>query len=233
MLTEELLNMRMGKFTASSSHILFVGGKGATRTNYIIEKAIEKLTGYRKDFTSRHTDHGNFYEYDGIEATKRILGLLVEWHWDQFIPYGDNGGFTPDCFEYDLDGKVIATVDLKCPSTNFFNQKIMFVEESKPEFQNVPKQYYWQGQYQMLALSNHLGYDVTKHRVIRYLPESVTDDEGNELHKFTIPESVRIFSATIERNEDDQQRLIEAIESAVIERDMYVKILETPIINKK
>jgi len=161
MLSDEIKKARAGKFTASSIHKLFVGGKGVTKDNYILETAILKLTGYKKDFTSRHTEHGNVYEYEAIDHSKSVLGLNLVWRGDEFTPMGENAGCTLDCWELELMGdKVIATVDMKCPSTKFFLDKLEFARCLDPkyksnyeQYQFIPKEYFYQGQMQMLVAS--------------------------------------------------------------------------------
>jgi hypothetical protein len=233
MLIDEIKTHRAGKFTASQIHKLFVGGNGKTRETYILETAILKLTGYKKDFTSRHTEHGNLFENEAIDHSKSVLGLNLVWMGDRFIPMGDDAGCTLDCWELELMGeKVIATVDMKCPSAKFFDQKLEFVQAKKPEYQFVPKEYFYQGQMQMMVASAYLGYEVNQHRVVRYLPDGYYD-ELDEYHSFGLAPHQRIFAATIEADKEVQAAITEAIEAAVHERDLMVKILETPIINKK
>lgn len=225
MLSDEIKKARAGKFTASSIHKLFVGGKGVTRDNYILETAILKLTGYKKDFTSRHTEHGNVYEYEAIDHSKSVLGLNLVWRGDEFTPMGEDAGCTLDCWELELMGdKVIATVDMKCPSAKFFDQKLEFAQAKKPEFQFVPKEYFYQGQMQMLVASRHLGYEVNTHRVVRYLPDGYWD-ELDEYHSFNLTPRQRIFAATITADKAVQEEIDDKIEIAVPERDAMVEIL--------
>jgi len=230
MLIDEIKTHRAGKFTASQIHKLFVGGSGKTRDTYILETAILRLTGYKKDFTSRHTEHGNLFENEAIDHSKSVLGLNLVWMGDQFIPMGTDAGCTLDCWELELMGdKVIATVDMKCPSAKFFDQKLEFAQAKKVEFQNVPKEYFYQGQMQMMVASAHLGYEVNKHRVVRYLPDGYYD-ELDEYHSFGLTPRQRIFAATIEADKDVQAAITEAIELAVPERDLMVKILGSEMI---
>ena len=50
---------------------------------------------------------------------------------------------------------ITASIDLKCPTEKFFEQKMMMINNAKPEFQNVPKEYFYQAQMQMMSLSKY------------------------------------------------------------------------------
>lgn len=239
MLSDEIKLHRAGKFSASQIHKLFVGGNGKTRESYILETAILKLTGYKKDFTSRHTDHGNFYEMEAIEHAKKYFGLNLVWMGDRFIPYGTDAGCTMDCWELELMGdKVVATVDMKCPSTKYFDEKLEFARCLDPEhkskyaaYQFIPKAYFYQGQMQMMVASRELGYDVTTHKVVRYLPDG-WHDELDEYHSFGLNPKQRMFVATIKADKAVQDSIDEAIALAIPERDAIMNILAYEMINQ-
>jgi hypothetical protein len=87
---------RLGKFTASTIHNLFVGGKGATRDSYIMDKAIEAVKGYAKSFTSKHTEHGNINELEALESFIEVTGLNAVYLDSEYFPINENCGSTPD-----------------------------------------------------------------------------------------------------------------------------------------
>ena len=103
----------------------------------------------------------------------------------EYFPINDNCGSTPDAAIMDFDGVISASIDLKCPTEKFFEQKMLIINDSKPEFQNVPKAYFYQAQMQMMSLSKHnetLGHPaVTNHYLVRYLTSTNYDFDGNKI----------------------------------------------------
>jgi len=91
-----LSNDRLGKFTASTIHNLFVGGKGATKDSYIMDKAVESVKGYAKSFTSKHTEHGNINELEELESFIEVTGMNAVYTDSQYYPINENCGSTPD-----------------------------------------------------------------------------------------------------------------------------------------
>ena len=218
-----LSNERLGKFTASSIHKLFVGGKGATRDSYIFEKAEEIVKGHAKMFNNRHTEHGHMNEFEAIESFQEVSGLLVEYLEQEYFAINSNAGATPDAKVVDFNGKTIASVDVKCPTETFFQQKMLMIKESKPEFQNVPKQYFYQAQMQMLALG------VDTHYLVRYLTKSDLDYEGNKV-EYNLPLNVRLYWKRITADKSVQDDILSLVEAAATERDLLVEIFTKPIL---
>jgi hypothetical protein len=216
---------RLGKFTASRASDLFVGGKGVTRDKYIFEKAQEIVLGHAKQFSNKHTQHGNLNEFEAIQSFKEVTGLNVEYLEQEYFAINENCGATPDAKVVDFFDKVIASVDVKCPTETFFAQKMMMLNESKPEFQNVPKSYYYQAQMQMMSLN------VDKHYLVRYLTKSDIDFEGNKV-EYDLPIETRIYYKLITADSEVQKKILELVEQASKERDALVKIFLTPILNE-
>jgi hypothetical protein len=228
-----LSNDRLGKFTASTVSNLFVGGKGATRDSYIMDKAIESVKGYAKSFTSKHTEHGNINELEALESFIEVTGLNAVYLDSEYFPINENCGSTPDAAIMDFDGVMAASVDLKCPTEKFFEQKMMMINDSKPEFQNVPKAYFYQAQMQMMSLSirnQKLGRpNVDKHYLVRYLTSSNYDFDGNKI-EIDLPLESRIFYKVITADYDVQKSILEEVEIASQQRDKLIEILTKPII---
>lgn len=218
-----LSNERIGKFTASSIHKLFVGGNGATRDTYILEIAEEFVKGHQKRFSNKHTDHGHMNEYEAITSFKEATGLLVEYLDQQYFPINDNCGATPDAKVIDFAGKTIASCDVKCPTETFFKQKMIQIAQSKPKYQNVPKEMYYQAQMQMLALN------IDEHYLVRYLTSMEIDQDGNKI-EYDLDLNVRLFYKHIEADKIVQEEILEAVEIASKERDKYIELLIQPII---
>lgn len=220
---QTLSNKRLGKFTASSISKLFVGGKGATRDGYIFEKAEEIIRGHAKIFSNKHTEHGHLNEFEAIEAFGEVSGLIVEYLNQEFFEINENCGSTPDAKVIDFSGNIIASVDVKCPTETFFKQKYLQIKESKPEFQNVPKDYFYQAQMQMMSLK------VNEHYLVRYLTAMDIDFDGNKI-EYNLPLNVRLFYKKIIADEKVQNEILQKVEEAAKERDILVEIFKTPIL---
>ncbi len=223
---QPLSKKRLGRFTASSGHKLFTGGK--TGDTYIFEKAEEIVKGHSKSFGNKDTEHGLIHEEDGMEAFAEVTGLLVESYESEFLEINEDSGATPDGRIINFSGKVLATVDMKCPTKTFFEQKMMIIESKNPEFQNVPKDMFYQGQIQMLAASINLGYTVNEHYVVRYLT-SIDDDNNGNIIEYDLPLETRIFYKKIYRSEFVQNQWLEKVKYAAKKRDKLVKIFKQPI----
>lgn len=193
------------------------------RDNYIFEKAEEKATGISQWFTSRATEHGLAYEYEAIKHFAKLSGLNVEYGEQKFYEVGKDGGATPDFTVKNFNGDTVATGDAKCPMTTFFEQKIIFVNNLYPEYQNCLKEQFFQAQMQMKALN------VNEHYLIRYLADEFEDELGNMV-KVTLPIQARIFWQLIKRDNKICDELDRIIETAATERDLLVKIFKQPII---
>lgn len=218
-----LSNQRLGKFTASTIHKLFVGGKGSTRDSYIFDKAEEIVRGHARSFSNRHTEHGQLNEFEAIESFATYTGMNVEYLEQEYFPINDNCGSTPDAKVVDFAGKTIASVDVKCPTESYFKQKMLMVMESKPEFQNVPKEYYYQAQVQMMSLN------VDTHYLVRYLTKFELDYEGNKI-EYDLPLSVRLFYSEIKADPEVQEQILIEVEKAAEQRDKLVQIFLQPLI---
>lgn len=110
-----------------------------TAQSYMLEILAEKLTGERKDFSSSATDWGNYNEPLAVEAYQEMTGnSVLECG---FVKHKNIAtGASPDGV-IGLDG----TLEIKCPfnSVNHLRNKIT---------REVPKEYTWQVQGQMMVL---------------------------------------------------------------------------------
>jgi hypothetical protein len=227
---QTLSKNRLGRFTASEIHKLFTGG--TTRQTYIFEKAEELATGRMKEFSNKHTDHGHMYEHEAITTFNEVTGLNAENLLQEFFPINNDCGATPDAKVVDFSGNILASMDVKCPTTTFFKQKMIFVNESKPQYQNVPKEFFYQGQMQMLAMSERnksLGLPpVTEHYLVRYLTACDTDNYGNSV-EYDLPLDVRLFYQKIEADFRVQAQIVGLVDLASKERDVLLQIMRKPI----
>jgi hypothetical protein len=220
---------RVGCFTASEIYKLMTeprtkdakekGWLSDTAQSYILEKAVESITGYRKQYSSSAMEHGVVNEYEAFETFCEITGLDFTLTSSQFYSINEYAGASPDGVLYaDLD--IIAVLDVKCPYTpaSFFEQKKMAVESSSKEFQNVPKNYFYQMQMQMMATGAKKGY------LARYLTSSYTDDYGNKF-EFDIPVDVRMFYSEIKEDLAVQNQIRSKIEMAEKLKQDYIQLL--------
>lgn len=220
---QTLSKERIGRFTASPCYKLFVGGK--TRQAYIFEKAEEVVTGKMKEFSTQKTDHGHLHEPEAIVNFGEVTGLLVEPLNQEFFKINDNCGATPDAKVVDFYGNILASVDVKCPTDTFFQQKMIFINESEPKYQNVPMQMFYQAQMQMLAMN------VKEHYLVRYLTAMDLDYYGNTI-EYDLPLDVRLFYQKIKADERVQAQIIGLVELAAKERDLLISIMKQPVLNK-
>lgn len=76
--TEEWLKARIPYVTASNISDVMAGGSGATRTNYLVRKVCEILSGEpTKGFKSRYMQDGNDREQDARHIYELITGTKV------------------------------------------------------------------------------------------------------------------------------------------------------------
>ena len=205
-----------------------------TRDKIIIEKAEEIVRGHAKrSIRTFDTDHGHLNEAEAGEKFSELTGLIVEYLEQEFFEINENSGSTPDFAVINFNREILASVDAKCPTETFYRQKLMFVQESKPEFQNVPKEMFVQGQMQMMSLSIEnmkRGFGMVKnHYLVRYMTSSEIDDDGNKI-EYDLPLESRMFWTKITADPDYQQMLSNEIEKASKERDLYVEIFRKPIL---
>ncbi len=217
---QTLSKERLGKFTASEIHKLFTGGK--TRDTYIFEKAEEIVKGHAKAFSNKHTDHGHMNEFEAIQNFASVTDLMVDFLDQVYFPINANCGATPDAKVSNFSDETIASVDVKCPTATFFVQKMLQINESKPRYQNVPKEYFYQAQMQMLALN------VNEHYLVRYLTGTDIDFDGNKI-EYDLPLEVRMFYKKVIADKDVQDQIIQLVDEAAKERDLLVTIFKTPL----
>lgn len=224
---------RYGSFTGSSGWKLFVGGNGVTRSGYILEKATERILGESlESFSSKDTEHGEENEYEAIQVFKQVTGLNVGYLDQKYFPIDENSGSTPDGAVVDFNDIIVASLDVKCPTKHFFTQKLMLLNDSKPEFQNSPRSMFYQGQWQMASLTEHnrlLGHPpVKEHYLFRYLtkPDYMKVSPSEE---YNLSLSDRWYYKKILWDDMVQEQIKIQVAKAVKERDELIIKLKTPL----
>lgn len=146
------LQQRLGRFTSSEIHKLFVSGKkkgelfGQGAMTYIRTKAAELLTMEVKDESDfKQTEWGKANELDGVKSFEEKMGLSGKYYGianPTFFPLGEYAGGSPD-WESEDDG-----ADIKCPyntSEHIKNLLLKSVDDLKAE----RWEFYCQGQMNM------------------------------------------------------------------------------------
>lgn len=213
-LTPENRSARRGLFTASEIHKLITpGGKLAqneTRDKYVMEVAFEKVTGFRRPISSKQMEHGTLHEWEAFELFSRLFPDFCRRN-DELLVL-DNIGATPDGFVTDIDGNLLATIDIKCPYSAWLSQKEMAMEG------RIFHDYYWQAQCQMYCAG------ADKHYLVRYFtPGDILDDDTPECD---LPEEDRIFWQVVLRNQDDIDFMILAVDEAAKDRERYEQLIK-------
>lgn len=113
--SEEWLDARMGKLTASKFKDVIAKGRGnapsKTRQTYMYQLAAEILTGEREEaFTNKYMEWGNEWEGSARAAYQLKHGVKVEEV--AFIIHDEHTGVSPD----GLVGEA-GLIEIKCPKT--------------------------------------------------------------------------------------------------------------------
>lgn len=203
--------MRKGKFTASEIWKLFVEPRSKTAPysetayNYILEKAIEETTGYRKRIVSKEMEHGIISEKDAFDSFVTIRGEDWKYTGDQFFKINENCGASPDAVLYN-DLNAVAVCDFKCPQPfTFFEEKV-----NKSKGGEINRNYFYQLQMQMMATDTDVAY------LVYYLASEFGNTFTGEVeYEFKdIPLEERIFYIQVEKDLEVHQKILEKVEWA-------------------
>lgn len=142
--TDEWYSCRLGKFTASSALVIANRGKGLE--TLALEKAIERITGRKKESQiNEFMQHGIDFEDEARNIYELETGNKV----DQvgFVVDNDWVGVSPD----GLIGNE-GLIEIKCPSNKVYGEYLITKE--------IKKEYYYQMQMQLLV-TNRIWNDYT------------------------------------------------------------------------
>lgn len=203
-----------GIFSASIAGSLCAGGSGKTRQSTIYNCVLKELDLYR-DFDNMYMKHGRANErtaYDFI--SKRFSGLgKFRLCSDEFIPYNDTFGASPDIL---INEKIPA--DIKCPTLNTF---LALLNNFR-----LPKDYFYQLQSQMLATGAENAF------IFYFLTRPEVWGEDNwEDYDFT-DDSQRIIVYEVKRDEEIISTILDAVEKATAERVIIKYLIENALRNK-
>lgn len=143
---------RLGRFTASEVHKLFVGGKkkdeffGKGAQTYIRQKAAEIITcEVKQDVDFKQAEWGKANEPEACKAFEEALGVSGSYYGvanPKFFPSGEHAGGSPD-WESDSEG-----ADFKCPFNSDVHLENLLIN-SVEEYIEKRWEYYCQGQANM------------------------------------------------------------------------------------
>jgi putative phage-type endonuclease len=188
--TPAWFRMRLGRFTASQIHKL-ISKKGFTQTanSYVMEKVTEEIIGYKEDFQNMAMVWGNDHEAEARELYELITNQTVEEV--GFVEFGAEAGGSPDGL-VDEEGMI----EIKCP----YNSQHHLVHGLIETVEDVPKEYFWQMQMNMMA-ANRTWCDF-----VSYDPRC----------------KLKIFIHRLHADEDAFEKLKAAIEVAVEKKEAYI-----------
>ena len=191
--TPAWFRMRLGRFTASQIHKL-ICKKGFTQTanSYVMEKVTEEIIGYKEDFQNMAMVWGNDHEAEARELYELITNSTVEEV--GFVEFGDSAGGSPDGL-VDEDGMI----EIKCPYNSQHHLVHGLIEESA----DIPKEYYWQMQMNMMA-ANRAWCDF-----VSYDPRC----------------KLKIFIHRLHADQHEFERLQSSIEAAIEKKEEYISKL--------
>lgn len=160
--TLDWLQMRLGRFTASEIHKLFVGGRkkgelfGQGALSYIRTKAAELLTmEVKDDIDFKQAEWGKANEMDAMREFQTLIGIEGDYYGatnPRFFTYGDYAGCSPDwevlapVFEGEEDMNQGA--DFKCPFNSAEHVKNLLLS-GVDDFKEERWEYFCQGQMSM------------------------------------------------------------------------------------
>lgn len=136
--SEEWLELRRGKFTASTASDLFMDKKTAGYRNAIIKVAYEIVTGESEEsYSNKWMQRG--HEREPIAAENYELLTFNTTEVCGFFEYNEYIGASPDRKIVGQNGGC----EFKCPSFQVYNEYL--------ETQKLPKSYFWQVHHQLLC----------------------------------------------------------------------------------
>jgi putative phage-type endonuclease len=184
--TDEWLEARRGKFTASQFSKLIGSTITATAHTYVLDKIVETYYGIKENIVSEAMQWGIDYEPEAIDYYSLFTGEEVESV--GFVSSDDIIGGSPDGLVLD-DG----VIEIKCPFNPVNHLRYGLCKTAK-DLKKLNKANYWQ------CIGNMMVTDSSWCDFISYDPRM--DGEG------------RMYILRIEQNQDAVNELKQAIDRA-------------------
>lgn len=198
MLSEKNLEMRLGRFTASSFSLLMKEARGKEEISKTFEsyvwKKIEEIVRGEVDqgYYSKEMQWGHDYEPDAIQYYCEEYGFGGRV--PEFIIYGPHSGGTPDFIRDDG-----VPVQFKCPYTVRSHYEFMDLPLLDPSTHDA---YFYQTQWEMVITGTE------SMQFVSYMP--------------LLPRASRMIVMTLYRDDHAIKRMHEKLEQAI---EMKTKIL--------
>lgn len=206
---QEWLNARLGRFTASEIHKIFVSGKkkdellGVGAMTYIRTKAAEILTQEVKDdIDFKQAEWGKSHEAEACAAFEKWLGKSGQYYGagnPMFFEHGDFEGCSPD---WEIESEEGA--DMKCPYNSAEHLKNLTLESAE-DLANERWEYYCQLQFSMkmrgwkvayfVSYDPRFVYDWMQLKVITVYP----DQEWREELSKRLPAATKALKAMVKK----------------------------------
>lgn len=198
---------KIGGIGASEMGKLFTkdGLKAKTAKTLILEKAIEVVTGQKKDITTIPMQHGIFNEEEAFYNVIKPFYPNAVLRSDDSIFIEDGLWVTPDV----TDESEPFTADIKCPYT---------VASYWKNLNRLPQNYIVQNQTQMMGTGHKKGF------VVLYLTSNRIDDYGNKI-EYDIPLEDRHAYMPLEFDESYRVEIKARFEKFKIIRDIMAETL--------
>lgn len=221
---------RAGKWTASEIWKLFVeprnkadkdaGKWSETADAYITEKAVERLTGERQQYTNKAMVHGIMNETDALQYWSEVTKQNWTYTNRQFFAIDNISGASPDAVLYDgID--VVAVCDVKCPQfMTFFTQRKAMIEDEP-----IERQYFYQLQMQMMSCNAPKGF------LVYYLAKEFANTFTGEVeHRFDLPLEQRIFFRQVDADQAVQDEMRKKIHKAEARCQEIISMLKNELL---
>lgn len=203
--SDEWLQMRKGKFTASEIHrLMSQRGLGKTGESYIWEKVTEELGGEIPPIFSKAMEHGTITEPFAKEHYMKAFGCTILDQPFYIADWCDQAGASPDGFVVtEESGSVNKFCEIKCPyiPTNHLKHLML---SSQEELKSENPEYYWQ--IQMVAAvtgipnCDFISYSDSFEGKLRMMVMTVyANDTDIALLKSRVLEAVKIKNEIIEK----------------------------------
>lgn len=200
---------KIGGLGASQIGALFTqqGLKSKTAQTLAYEKAVEMITGEKRNLTTAAMQHGLFNESDAFTEIIAPNFPNAVYQSDISLLIKDGLWATPDV----IDGENEVVMDIKCPYTIY-----TFFENIR----KVPAYYIAQAQMQMLATGFTKGY------LVFFLTSNVMDEYGNKI-EYDIDINIRHKFIEIEADAEFQQDILKRADDFFQMRDfIYNDLIE-------
>ena len=198
--TQEWLEIRSGKFTASDIHRLMgARGMGKTGETYVMEKVAEQLGAHLPHVETKSMEHGTATEPFAKLHYERAFGVEIEDQSFIIADWCEDAGCSPDGIVTALN----RGIEVKCPYSPANHIKHLMIKTAD-DLKDIAPEYYWQVQ-MCIAVTGLRQWDFVSYcdeftgelRMMAILINA--NDTDIELMKGRINEAVKMKYETIKK----------------------------------